>query len=66
MATDFQVKHTLIHGTTGRGKGQTDTLLNPFDRRCAFWNLWQKATTASDVDNMTEALISLHGESDPY
>ncbi len=99
MAKDFEVRHTLIHGTTGSGKGQTfnqfieqirrrgdsaiifdkgcvftslfyqeqtDTLLNPFDKRCAPWDLWQEATTAPDFDNMAEALIPMHGESDPY
>ena len=99
MAKDFEIKHTLIHGTTGSGKGQTfhqfveqirqrgdsaiifdkgcvftglfyreksDVILNPFDQRCAHWNLWQEATTEPEFENIAESLIHMHGESDPY
>ena len=99
MVKDFEVKHTLIHGTTGVGKGQTfnqfmdnirrrgdsaiifdkgciftglfyqepnDVILNPFDARCAHWDLWQEAKTEPDFENIAESLIPMHGESDPY
>lgn len=99
MVRDFEVKHTLIHGTTGSGKGQTfnqfleqirkrgdsaivfdkgcmftslfynnktDVILNPFDARCAHWDLWLEAKTEPDFENIAESLIPMHGESDPY
>jgi len=99
MVRNFEVEHTLIHGTTGSGKGQTfnqfieqirkrgdsaivfdkgcvftslffdeqaDTILNPFDERCAHWDLWSEARTEPDFENIAESLIPMHGESDPY
>lgn len=99
MVKDFEVKHTLIHGTTGSGKGQTfnqfieqirnrgdnaiifdkgciftslfydkakDIILNPFDQRCATWNIWRESLSGPDFENMAESLIPMHGESDPY
>ena len=99
MVKDFEIKHTLIHGTTGSGKGQTfcqfleqirkrgdsaivfdkgcvftslflsegqDTILNPFDKRSANWDLWAEARTEPDFENIAESLIPMHGESDPY
>lgn len=99
MVKDFEVRHTLIHGTTGSGKGQTfnqfieqirkrgdsaivydkgcvftslfysaqrDVILNPFDERCAYWDLWHDAKTEPDFENIAESLIPMHGESDPY
>lgn len=99
MVKDFEVKHTLIHGTTGSGKGQTfnqfieqirqrgdnaiifdkgciftslfyqpnrDVLLNPFDARCAPWDIWAESVSGPDFENMAESLIPMHGESDPY
>ncbi len=99
MVKDFEVKHTLIHGTIGAGKGQTfnqfieqirkrgdsaiifdkgciftglfykeknDIILNPFDQRCAHWDLWAEAKTEPDFENIAESLIPMHGESDPY
>ena len=99
MVKEFEVKHTLIHGTIGSGKGQTfnqfieqirkrgdsaiifdkgcvftslffndktDVILNPFDQRCAHWDLWSEAKTEPDFENIAESLIPEHGESDPY
>ncbi len=99
MVKGFEVKHTLIHGTIGAGKGQTfnqfieqirkrgdsaiifdkgciftgifykektDVILNPFDQRCAHWDLWAEAQTEPDFENIAESLIPMHGESDPY
>ncbi|HAT2098246.1 type IV conjugative transfer system coupling protein TraD [Legionella pneumophila serogroup 1] len=43
-----------------------DVILNPFDVRCANWDLWQEAPRDSDFENMAESLIPLHGESDPF
>ena len=99
MVSGFEVKHTLIHGTTGSGKSQTfnqfieqirrrgdcaiiydkgcsftskfylpdhDVILNPFDTRCASWDLWTEATTEPDFENIAESIIPKHGETDPY
>ncbi len=44
----------------------TDTLLNPFDERCANWDIWCDAFEAPDFENMAAALIPQHGEGDPF
>ncbi|CCN38665.1 Type IV conjugative transfer system coupling protein TraD [Vibrio nigripulchritudo SFn27] len=44
----------------------TDTILNPFDVRCANWTLWSDASDAPDFENMAAALIPQHGEGDPF
>ena len=43
-----------------------DMLLNPFDARCAPWDLWEEAPTSAHLENMAESLIPLHGETDPF
>ena len=43
-----------------------DVLLNPFDERCANWDLWTEAQTDSDFENMAESLIPLQNENDPF
>lgn len=43
-----------------------DTLLNPFDERCANWDVWCDAKDASDFENIANALIPQHGEGDPF
>ena len=43
-----------------------DIVLNPFDKRCATWDLWREATRDSDLENMAESLIPMIGESDPF
>ena len=43
-----------------------DVLLNPFDARCANWDMWKEAPRDSDFENMAESLIPLHGQSDPF
>ncbi|TFH89398.1 type IV conjugative transfer system coupling protein TraD [Vibrio ouci] len=44
----------------------TDIILNPFDKRCANWDVWCDATEAPDFENMAAALIPQHGEGDPF
>ncbi|KFI12071.1 type IV conjugative transfer system coupling protein TraD [Vibrio coralliilyticus] len=43
-----------------------DIILNPFDARCADWDIWCDAIDAPDFDNMANALIPQHGEGDPF
>ncbi len=43
-----------------------DMVLNPFDERCATWDLWCEAPRDSDLENMAESLIPIIGESDPF
>jgi type IV conjugative transfer system coupling protein TraD len=45
---------------------ETDTILNPFDERCANWDIWCDAKEAPDFENMAAALIPQHGEGDPF
>lgn len=44
----------------------SDVVLNPFDERCATWDLWCEAPNDSDLENMAESLIPTQGESDPF
>ncbi|HHP0489051.1 TPA: type IV conjugative transfer system coupling protein TraD, partial [Vibrio harveyi] len=41
-------------------------LLNPFDERCANWDVWCDAKEAPDFENIANALIPQHGEGDPF
>ncbi|MCZ4719150.1 type IV secretion system DNA-binding domain-containing protein, partial [Legionella pneumophila] len=41
-------------------------LLNPFDARCANWDLWLEAPKDELLENMAESLIPMHGENDPF
>ncbi|WP_419421652.1 type IV conjugative transfer system coupling protein TraD (plasmid) [Legionella sp. D16C41] len=43
-----------------------DVILNPFDERCANWDMWGDAPRDSDFTNMAESLIPLHGQTDPF
>jgi type IV conjugative transfer system coupling protein TraD len=43
-----------------------DVLLNPFDERCANWDLWLEAPKDELLENMAESLIPMHGENDPF
>lgn len=43
-----------------------DVLLNPFDARCANWDLWSEAPKDELLENMAESLIPMHGENDPF
>lgn len=45
---------------------ELDVILNPFDNRCPNWDLWREAPRDSDLENMAESLIPMHGESDPF
>lgn len=43
-----------------------DVILNPFDARCANWDLWREAIDGADFENLAESLIPMHGETDPF
>lgn len=43
-----------------------DVILNPFDSRCANWDLWLEAPRDELLENMAESLIPMHGETDPF
>ena len=43
-----------------------DKVLNPFDMRCANWDLWREAPRDSDLENMAESLIPMQGDNDPF
>ena len=43
-----------------------DTILNPFDTRCARWDQWCDGINESDFETMAAALIPMHGEGDPF
>lgn len=46
---------------------EKDTILNPYDQRCANWDLWGECSAMPDYDNMANALIPADGEnSDPF
>lgn len=45
---------------------ETDVILNPFDARCANWDVWCDAKDAPDFENMAAALIPQHGDGDPF
>lgn len=44
----------------------TDIILNAFDERCAYWDVWCDAKDATDFENMSAALIPMHGDGDPF
>lgn len=43
-----------------------DVLLNPYDERCANWNLWKEAPKDADLENQAQSLIPIEGESQPF
>ncbi|STX81702.1 conjugative transfer protein TraD [Legionella busanensis] len=43
-----------------------DVILNPFDERCANWDMWREAPSDSDFENMAESLIPILDESDSF
>ncbi|MBE4231408.1 type IV conjugative transfer system coupling protein TraD [Vibrio parahaemolyticus] len=43
-----------------------DVILNPFDERCAAWDIWSDAKDAPDFESLAAALIPQHGEGDPF
>lgn len=43
-----------------------DVILNPFDERCANWDVWCDAKEAPDYESMANALIPQHGDGDPF
>ena len=44
----------------------SDHLLNPFDTRSELWNVWADCEDITDFQNIADALIPLHGQSDPF
>lgn len=45
---------------------EKDVLLNPFDSRCANWDLWTEAPTETDLENMAASLIPIEGDPQPF
>ena len=45
---------------------EKDVILNPFDERCPYWDVWCDAVEESDFENEAAALIPQHGEGDPF
>src|SRR3990167_1370203 len=45
---------------------KTDFLMNPFDERSVYWDVWCDGIEDTDFENMSSALIPMHGEGDPF
>ncbi len=45
---------------------ETDYILNPFDERSAYWDVWLDGQEESDYENIASALIPQSGEGDPF
>ncbi len=43
-----------------------DVLLNPMDKRCAAWNLWDECQSAVDFENFATTLLPDSGNGDPF
>ncbi|MBN1091040.1 type IV conjugative transfer system coupling protein TraD [Pantoea sp. 1B4] len=44
-----------------------DKILNPFDVRCPFWDLWEECRTVGDFENFATSLLpDSSGSSDPF
>lgn len=43
-----------------------DQVLNPVDRRCANWDLWQECLSLADFDNVANTLIPMGANDDPF
>ncbi|MGP4132324.1 type IV conjugative transfer system coupling protein TraD [Pantoea tagorei] len=44
-----------------------DKILNPFDLRCPFWDLWEECRTVGDFENFATSLLpDSSGSSDPF
>ena len=44
-----------------------DKILNPFDLRCPFWDLWEECQTVGDFENFATSLLpDSSGSSDPF
>lgn len=44
----------------------SDTILNPFDERSAYWDVWQDAKHPTEFENHSMSLIPEHGDGDPF
>ncbi|CED57949.1 conjugative transfer protein TraD (plasmid) [Aliivibrio wodanis] len=44
----------------------TDVILNPFDERSAYWDIWQDAKHPTEFENHAMSLIPEHGDGDPF
>lgn len=43
-----------------------DELLNPFDKRCAYWDLWEECPALSDLETAANTLIPMGASEDPF
>jgi type IV conjugative transfer system coupling protein TraD len=43
-----------------------DSILNPFDTRSKLWDVWSDGEELTDFQNIADALIPLHGQTDPF
>lgn len=43
-----------------------DLILNPFDARCAPWDLWEECLTVADFENFATSLLPDSGGGDPF
>ena len=43
-----------------------DKILNPLDSRCAAWDLWKECLTLPDFDNISNTLIPMTSNDDPF
>ncbi|ELP5717440.1 type IV conjugative transfer system coupling protein TraD (plasmid) [Enterobacter asburiae] len=44
----------------------TDSLLNPLDRRCEYWDLWLECQSTPDYDSIANTLIPQGTREDPF
>ncbi len=44
----------------------SDIILNPFDERSAYWDVWQDAKHPTEFENHSMSLIPEHGDGDPF
>lgn len=43
-----------------------DVILNPMDKRCANWDLWEECRTLPDLEAVAETLIPMGNSADPF
>lgn len=45
---------------------KTDIILNPYDARCANWDMWAECPTLSDLETVANTLIPMGASEDPF
>ncbi|PLR30064.1 type IV conjugative transfer system coupling protein TraD [Chimaeribacter arupi] len=45
---------------------KTDIILNPYDTRCANWDMWAECPTLSDLETVANTLIPMGASEDPF